>query len=71
MITSFWSTPEVDAWSRGFDYAEYLRLCNLAAPAANPLSELGYQRLCDLLNSEYESTQSRSKLDSLIEEFSR
>jgi hypothetical protein len=62
---SIWSTIECDAWSRDFDYANYLRIRELSGIQSNPVSEEMYLNLKhafetemrnDFLNSEKEPT---------------
>lgn len=51
-IHRIWMTAEVDAWSRGFDYADYIDLRQKRGDTSAPLSERGYKSLCDLLRTE-------------------
>jgi len=43
MIKSIWSTPEAEAWSRGFGYEDYLRLCSL--DGTSPLSKSAFDQV--------------------------
>lgn len=55
MITSFWSTAEVDAWSRGFDYSGYLDLHHMSQTKGAKLNPQSYNSLCQLLEQQMES----------------
>ena len=54
MINSIWTTPEVGAWSRNFDYENYLSFVSKINPDQQPFSEDGYQALCAVLDDEME-----------------
>jgi hypothetical protein len=49
IIKSIWSTPECDAWSRGFDYSNYLllhsRYKSKETVTSNPVSPTTYAML--------------------------
>lgn len=42
---NIWCTIEADAWSRDFDYAGYVRFCDLLSDK-KPVSKTEYQLLC-------------------------
>lgn len=49
--SGIWKTPEADAWSRGFDYKNYVYLHELyfkkGLLRSEPLIEIVYLRLCE------------------------
>lgn len=45
-MNSIWSTVEVDAWSRGFDYEDYLHLHSTSGIKQVPLARRAYYELC-------------------------
>lgn len=48
-----WKTPEADAWSRGFNYAEYVNtICKYCK--ITPISENLYRALCTAFEDEME-----------------
>ncbi|CAB4134497.1 hypothetical protein UFOVP273_116 [uncultured Caudovirales phage] len=53
MSTSFYTTPEVTAWSRDFTYQEYLALRLQIGDQSRPLSKRGYAALRALLEDEH------------------
>lgn len=53
---SIWGTVEVDAWSRDFNYDNYINLHKQYNCAGNPMTFDGYARLCELLEIEYEDS---------------
>lgn len=42
MSTSIWGSIECDAWSRDFDYANYLNIHSLSSIQSNPVSREMY-----------------------------
>lgn len=49
-MNSIWSSVEADAWSRGFDYEDYLHLHKQSCLEARVVSEKAYYRLCAALD---------------------
>lgn len=49
-MSNIWGTIEADAWSRSFNYTEYIRYCELADK--KPVTELEYDLLCTQFNAE-------------------
>jgi hypothetical protein len=49
---SFWTTFEVNYWSKGLSYNQYLEDHGLLDLKHVPLSEQGYLALCKLLDEE-------------------
>lgn len=47
------STPECEAWCRGFSYSDYLRVCDVMG-TKGVLSEVGYKGACELLDVIFE-----------------
>ena len=52
LANGIWSSVEVDAWSRGFDYTGYVDLHIRAQCAGKMLSVPAYQALCKLFEDE-------------------
>jgi hypothetical protein len=52
--SNFWRTVEVDAWSRNFDYEEYLEIHHKACVTGQPLTCDGYYHFCVLMDDETE-----------------
>lgn len=56
MITSIWSTPEADAWSRDFGYEGYCNLVflykGLGKVTSDPVTEECYLGLCEVFSNE-------------------
>lgn len=53
-IESIWSTPEAEAWARGFSYTGYLGIQSYITPDSAPVSEVMYKELCDVFEKELE-----------------
>ena len=53
---SIWTTVEVDAWSRAFNYNDYLDLHSKAGCKGSPLSFDTYQSFCELFDIDYEDS---------------
>lgn len=55
-MVGLWGTVEADAWSRNFNYDEYLNLHQLAGVTQEPISFDGYQSLMELFDLLYEDS---------------
>ncbi len=53
-MNSLWSTPECDAWSKGFCYNEYLTMYEKIDSAVLPVSVTTYLKLCEAFNCQME-----------------
>lgn len=51
---SIWKTPEVDAWSRGFNYSDYLNLHSLYNLKSKPLSIQAWWKICEAMEIQME-----------------
>lgn len=56
MTANFWSTVEVDSWSRDFGYEEYLNFHALSGTTGKVLSHDAYDALSDILHIEMEDS---------------
>ena len=46
MHGSFWTTPEVSAWSKDLNYADYLTIHAKSGTPSRPLDKEAYDALC-------------------------
>lgn len=46
-----WSTPEANAWSRDFDYENYVLLFKTEFPIGTPFKEETYKAFCKVFES--------------------
>lgn len=51
-MTSIFSTPEAEAWCRGFGHEDYLILCERIAHKA--VAQRTYEILCEAFEAQYE-----------------
>ena len=49
--TSIWSSVEMSAASKGFNYANYLNIHQMGKCPGMPLSEQNYSLICQILNN--------------------
>jgi hypothetical protein len=54
-INNIWGTCEADAYSRDFEYLDYLMICN--ARNTNPVSEAAYRMFCYAFDQAAEDDQ--------------
>ena len=52
MINSIWSSPEAEAWARGFRYHDYLHIHQQMGVEAKTFSEEGYRAICAVFEDE-------------------
>lgn len=50
-MTSMWSTVEANAWSRDFDYDNYVILYRKEFPQGTPFKEETYKKFCAVFYS--------------------
>lgn len=55
-VQNIWNCVECDAWSRDFDYEEYIDLYNKRNEGHSMFSEDGYRALCAVFEDEMART---------------
>ena len=53
-MTTLWDSVEANAWSRDFDYQNYILLYKKVFPSGTPFKEVFYKSFCQLLESNME-----------------
>lgn len=57
MSDSIWSTVECDAWSRDFDYENYLGLYNKITGDDSKISKNTYSLICQAFDNQFKEDQ--------------